>query len=639
MLTNTRPPSASEHVQIPPPPRSNGSYSHTPSPVPAQAPQQNTQRTNISGQYHQDYVNNQNYATPATTPTGSVDNTGTMSRPSSVNSQVNVPTSNQNYQAQTNSGFTAVSSANFSPNSNNAATSNFTNSGNGKPGYPQVNSHPQLVSHNSSGYPGDHQYGGTQDNNTEPNATHQWSHAHDSMMWEPQHQQNLNESAKNEQSNITTKDYEQQQHQQHHDNKPPDQNDEQYNNRVNINSRIKTMILNKSQQSIDNKDSEHDEHKTGHFLSYSHHRHHQYNYLDDDGGLFNQNNHSNQFSINLQNFKSNTEQEYQQQQHQQQEELQYAVNNGSSKNGWTYAKKSEIQTKDQQQKQQKQLQSFTNQNSQTNQIQNYNDNQTFQFNNPSRNILHNQNQYQQQHAANHAILHAQPPGTKMFPDNTIGANNWNPPSKILNTTSPKPSRFPDKTIKTFPINNPSTMNWNAVNQQERGFQEKFQNPENNNKSKIDKVRRSLFDDPKFNCLKNTQQTFNTNPPPQSWKPATTNSNFNQAKEVINNFKPNTNVTHQNFNWNQQTYQDNFTNYVNNKTIEPSNCSNLIDTLKKPKKERNNNRNKRDDNNKKKNNNNVGTDIPKCSCFPPDRLPPPEPGSYYTHLGKIYFLYI
>lgn len=26
-----------------------------------------------------------------------------------------------------------------------------------------------------------------------------------------------------------------------------------------------------------------------------------------------------------------------------------------------------------------------------------------------------------------------------------------------------------------------------------------------------------------------------------------------------------------------------------------------------------------------------TEIPDCDCFPPDKLPP-EPGSYYTHLG-------
>lgn len=30
-------------------------------------------------------------------------------------------------------------------------------------------------------------------------------------------------------------------------------------------------------------------------------------------------------------------------------------------------------------------------------------------------------------------------------------------------------------------------------------------------------------------------------------------------------------------------------------------------------------------------NNVRTEVPDCDCFPPDKLPP-EPGSYYTHLG-------
>lgn len=380
VLTNTRPPSASEHVQIPT--RTNGSYSHTPSPVPAQAPQQNTQRTNITGQYHQDYVNNQNYAAPATTPTGSVDNSGAMSRPSSVNSQINVPTSNQNYQAaQTNSGFTTVSSANFSPSSNNTQSSNFTNtnitsSGNGKPGYPQVNSHPQLVSHNSSGYPGD-QYSGRNDNNTQY------------MLWEPQQQQQQQqqtqntESAKTDDSN-NRREYEQQQQQHPHETKPPDQTDEQYN-RVNINSRIKTMILNK-QQSIDNKDAQHDEHKTGHFLWYSHHRHPYI--LDDGGGLFNNNNinqnnnqnnnqnvyqndknhlsnhlHFTTAQENLQSFKSNLEQEH------QQEDLQYAVNSNFSKNGWTYSKKSEFQTNKTNLQQNNQQRTYQQQNQQQNQQQ------------------------------------------------------------------------------------------------------------------------------------------------------------------------------------------------------------------------------------------------------------------------------
>lgn len=35
---------------------------------------------------------------------------------------------------------------------------------------------------------------------------------------------------------------------------------------------------------------------------------------------------------------------------------------------------------------------------------------------------------------------------------------------------------------------------------------------------------------------------------------------------------------------------------------------------------------------------TGTEIPFCSCFPPDKLPP-EPGSYYTHLGTYHFLWI
>lgn len=30
-------------------------------------------------------------------------------------------------------------------------------------------------------------------------------------------------------------------------------------------------------------------------------------------------------------------------------------------------------------------------------------------------------------------------------------------------------------------------------------------------------------------------------------------------------------------------------------------------------------------------NNLRTEVPDCKCFPSDKLPP-EPGSYYTHLG-------
>lgn len=111
VLTNTRPPSVPDHSQLTP--RTNGSYSHTPSPVPSQPPQQQgTPRSNISGQYHQEY--NQGYVAPST-PTGNVDNS---SRPSSVNSVVNAPTNpnfQQQQQTQSGGGFTSVSTNNFSP--------------------------------------------------------------------------------------------------------------------------------------------------------------------------------------------------------------------------------------------------------------------------------------------------------------------------------------------------------------------------------------------------------------------------------------------------------------------------------------------------------------------------------------------
>lgn len=45
-----------------------------------------------------------------------------------------------------------------------------------------------------------------------------------------------------------------------------------------------------------------------------------------------------------------------------------------------------------------------------------------------------------------------------------------------------------------------------------------------------------------------------------------------------------------------------------------------------------NANKEYNDNIEKLKNNVKTEIPDCSCFPPDKSPP-EPGSYYTHLGK------
>lgn len=313
VLTNPRPPSAQDHGQQT---RTNGSYAHTPSPVPAQQPppppppqQQPNQRTNISSQYHQEYVtNNQSYVAPATTPTGNIEGaqTGHISRPSSVNSTVNTPVSNANYQ-----GNVTFSSTNFTPVSNSAPNfANSTqNSGNEKPGYPLVNSNPQLASHNSSGYPGG-TYSGS--NVQEDNQQNQESNPHwsDNIVWgTPVMQQQNEESAKNEskynQNNLISNRNEliQNQNQQMNihtqyqnqqlENKPPDSGpasgdnpeESQYSQRIEVNSRIKTMILNK-QQNNEKKDETQvgDHNKTGHFLSYSHH--HRPQNFSDGGGVF-----------------------------------------------------------------------------------------------------------------------------------------------------------------------------------------------------------------------------------------------------------------------------------------------------------------------------------------------------------------
>ncbi|XP_044268777.1 DNA N6-methyl adenine demethylase isoform X2 [Tribolium madens] len=183
----TRPPSAPNQTQVTPRPNSN--YSHTPSPAPS------------NRQYQEYNPQNQNFVSPATTPSGNPEN---VSRPSSVNSTA----SNQNF-SQSSTNFTSVSSP-----------SNYANSGNAQPGYPQVNSSPQLASHSSSGYPGSGQFSGTSQE-----------------MW---------------QENVWQEEV-----------KP----EEQATDRVNLNTRIKTMILSKQQENSDEKKVE----NTGHFLWYSHH--------------------------------------------------------------------------------------------------------------------------------------------------------------------------------------------------------------------------------------------------------------------------------------------------------------------------------------------------------------------------------
>ncbi|XP_057664950.1 methylcytosine dioxygenase TET isoform X1 [Diorhabda carinulata] len=274
VLTNTRPPSApNQQVQLAPP-RPNSNYSHTPSPNPAQQQQQQTN----NGRQYQEYsiqgnqqTSQQNFLQGATS--GSDNNqTGTNSRPSSVNSIMNPPTPNPNFSPQqqqqqsaqqSNNTYTPIT--NFSPNYVNA------NSGNAQPGYPQVNnSSPQLDSHSSSGYPGQEQYSGQQ-----------WQND-GQIIWEQQVKMEPNYEPHQEQTNN------QYMQQQNDNNKMDDvQATKTFSqaDKVNLNTRIKTMILNKQQENNKMEDTK-EQNSTGHFLSYSHH-HRLTNSLSVDGGVKN----------------------------------------------------------------------------------------------------------------------------------------------------------------------------------------------------------------------------------------------------------------------------------------------------------------------------------------------------------------
>lgn len=254
----TRPPSASSHPQLTT--RTNGNYSHTPSPVPTQ--QQPPSTPQSSRQYHPEYTaGTQNYIPPASTPGME------SSRPSSVNSSV--ASSTAGGFSQNGPIYTSVANTDFSPSSGqqaNYAVSN-NSSGNGQPGYPQVNSSPQLVSLSSSGCPGSSQYSG----NTNEQQQQSWEQEvsqrqppDNHLVWEQQ--------GENSEVGETS----------------------QQSDRVNLNTRLKTMILNK-QQNIENKMDENqklEQNQTGHFLSCSHH--HRLDRLGGDGGDKNRTkNHSN----------------------------------------------------------------------------------------------------------------------------------------------------------------------------------------------------------------------------------------------------------------------------------------------------------------------------------------------------------
>ncbi|CAH1368443.1 unnamed protein product [Tenebrio molitor] len=262
VLTNARPPSApNQQVQLTPRPNSN--YSHTPSPAPAA-------QTTANRQYQEYNPQNQNFVSPATTPSGNADS---VSRPSSVNSTVSNPANNQNFNQQSGGSFTSVSSAAFSPNSNpNYATAN---SGNAEPGYPQVNSSPQLASHSSSGYPGSGQYSGT-------SHEQMWQTDEGQIIWERPHDDGLAGKVDQHFDNQFAV----------QDDQKAAQNEAQTNvtsefsqaDRVNLNTRIKTMILSKQQmeESSDEKKME-QQNNTGHFLWYSHH--HRFSKVNDGGGF------------------------------------------------------------------------------------------------------------------------------------------------------------------------------------------------------------------------------------------------------------------------------------------------------------------------------------------------------------------
>ncbi|XP_045469802.1 DNA N6-methyl adenine demethylase isoform X3 [Harmonia axyridis] len=269
VLTNPRPPSNPNHT-VQPLARPNSNYSHhTPSPVPQQppTPQNSNQRT----QYQEYTIQNQNYIPPSTTPTGNVDSSqqGNLSRPSSVNSAVSIPTSNQNYSNQQGGTvYTTVSNDTFSPNANSSFPN--SNSGNDKPGYPQVNSNPQLVSHNSSGYPGSAMFSGE----SMDQQMWQQSNANSNQVWEPGQS---NDSAKDKQPNYNHEQIHKTEvlynhHVQNNSHLHQEQETNLPSDRVNINTKIKTMILNKQNSEAEINEKKNENHNNGHFLWYSHQR-------------------------------------------------------------------------------------------------------------------------------------------------------------------------------------------------------------------------------------------------------------------------------------------------------------------------------------------------------------------------------
>ncbi|KAL1497059.1 hypothetical protein ABEB36_008085 [Hypothenemus hampei] len=279
--TNARPPSVPNQPPQMIPPRPNSNYSHTPSPSPANNVQQQQSQQQAANRQYQEY--NQ-FGSNAS-------NEGSQSRPSSVNSVVNqnpATPNNQNYQTnnqqqqqqqqqqsqgQQQTVYTPVSTGNFSPSSQQTQFAN-ANSGNGQPGYPQVNtSSPQVVLHNSSGYPGNEQYGGQVQHNQWQESEQDWQNKVDQQhhYQEAQYIQNRSDNSSSNMANDNGQ-------------KMFSQAD-----KVNLNTRIKTMILNKQQEAAkeqEMKNLDQNQTTTGHFLWYSHHQHLEPS-LSADGGPFN----------------------------------------------------------------------------------------------------------------------------------------------------------------------------------------------------------------------------------------------------------------------------------------------------------------------------------------------------------------
>jgi len=137
-------------------------------------------------------------------------------------------------------------------------------------------SSPQVVSHSSSGYPGNEQYSGQQN--------HQWTEhkQDDQIIWDQQQQHQVHDNNE-EQHQHYQQHYLIGQHsgEQSQSNSPTKMSNGSPQkvfsqpDRGNLNTRLKTMILNKQQNEVKDQEVKNVEQNppTGHFLWYSHHHH------------------------------------------------------------------------------------------------------------------------------------------------------------------------------------------------------------------------------------------------------------------------------------------------------------------------------------------------------------------------------